>query len=221
MATTTRIIEDTFYGGLSVASFTVTVGGSGYTSEPTVVVAAPPSGGGQATATATIVGGIVTAVTITDPGSNYILAPIVSFTGGGVILAVATAVMTTNAPSTYSGNTIALVNFDDHALAVTIDASTMLGGSNGTEGFQKYTITALEWSLSTVAGPDLDLDITFTGSGVTDAIYLANGNGKFNSVAITNAATQPGDATNADVVLTPGGAINGFVLLRLKKEAFV
>ena len=54
MAATTRIISDTFYGGLEVASFTVTAGGSAYTSAPTVAVAAPPSGGGQATATATI-----------------------------------------------------------------------------------------------------------------------------------------------------------------------
>jgi hypothetical protein len=214
MATTTRIIEDTFYGGLAVASFTVTVGGSGYTSEPTVVVAAPPSGGGQATATATIVGGIVTAVTITDPGSSYILAPAVSFTGGGGTLAAATAVMSTGDPTLYTGETTVLLTFANHGAATTIDASAQLGGSNGTQGFQKYSISGMKWST------DQAIAVTFTGTGLTEAITVAPGQGSFNT-SIDNTTTQPGTAANADIVVTPAAGTDGYVLLKLAKEAFV
>ena len=123
MAANVRIIEDTFSGGLEVVSFTVTAGGSGYTSAPTVAVAAPPSGGGQATATATITGDAVTAVTIVNPGNSYVVAPAVTFSGGGGTSAAATAVMSTGDPTLYSGETCALIDFSNHGAAVTIDAS--------------------------------------------------------------------------------------------------
>ena len=61
----------------------VTVGGTAYTTA-TVAIAAPASGV-QATATATIVGGVVTSITITNPGSGYIStdAATVTITGDG------------------------------------------------------------------------------------------------------------------------------------------
>lgn len=70
-----------------VASITVTNGGSGYTSAPTVTV------GGNATATATVSGGRVTAITVTFAGFNYLSPPSISFTGGGGSGAVAVANM--------------------------------------------------------------------------------------------------------------------------------
>ncbi len=60
-----------------VASITVTDGGSGYTSAPTVDIA------GNATATATIAGGKVTAITVTFSGNDYTSPPSVTFIGGG------------------------------------------------------------------------------------------------------------------------------------------
>ena len=54
----------------SVKGVVVLAGGSGYTSGATVTIAAPPSGV-TATATATVVGNVVTAITITDGGSGY------------------------------------------------------------------------------------------------------------------------------------------------------
>jgi hypothetical protein len=214
MAATTRIISDTFYGGLEVASFTVTAGGSAYTSAPTVAVAAPPSGGGQATATATIAGGVVTAVTITNPGNSYILAPIVSFSGGGGTLAAATAVMSTGEVSNYTGETCVLIDFSNHGAAVTIDASAQLGGSNGTQGFQKYRIDDIRWST------DKYITVAFTGTGTSGAICVAPGQGHF-GVPLANLATQPGDATNADITVTPAASCYGFMMLKLAKEAFV
>jgi hypothetical protein len=71
---------------------TVTNGGSGYTSAPTVTVQAPQLGT-QAGAAATISGGQVVYVQVTNPGSGYSTfnVPGVSFAGGGGSGAAATA----------------------------------------------------------------------------------------------------------------------------------
>ena len=61
-----------------VSSVTITYGGSGYTSAPTVTFSAPTSGT-TATGTAILTGGVVTGVIITDPGSGYTAAPTVMF----------------------------------------------------------------------------------------------------------------------------------------------
>ncbi|MET0261960.1 MAG: hypothetical protein ABW223_03620, partial [Rariglobus sp.] len=60
--------------------------GSGYTSEPTVVIAPPDvAGGRQAAATAQIdkAGGTIAALRITDAGTGYLRAPKVTLSGGG------------------------------------------------------------------------------------------------------------------------------------------
>ena len=61
-----------------VGSVTITLGGSGYTTAPTVTFSAPTSGA-TATGTANLVNGSVTSVTITDPGYGYTAAPTVTF----------------------------------------------------------------------------------------------------------------------------------------------
>jgi len=50
---------------------TLLTSGSGYTTPPAVTIGAPGAGGVTATAVATISGGVVTAITINEPGSNY------------------------------------------------------------------------------------------------------------------------------------------------------
>lgn len=66
----------------AVKSLTLLTAGAGYTSAPTVTISAPPSGV-QATAIATVSGGVVTGVYITNPGTGYTSNPTVTFTGGG------------------------------------------------------------------------------------------------------------------------------------------
>jgi hypothetical protein len=70
-----------------VASVTITSGGSGYTTAPTVTI------GGNATATATVSGGKVTAVTVTFSGNDYLSPPAITFSGGSGTGAAATATM--------------------------------------------------------------------------------------------------------------------------------
>jgi hypothetical protein len=68
----------------SVTGITLGAGGTGYTTAPTVTIALPDLADGvRATATATVVGGIVTAITITTPGSGYTSAPAITFGGPG------------------------------------------------------------------------------------------------------------------------------------------
>ena len=80
----------------SVATITVTAGGSGYTSPPSVTL----SGGGGSGATAFvptwgISGGAVTTVLVGNPGTGYTSAPSVAFSGGGGSGAAATAAIGT------------------------------------------------------------------------------------------------------------------------------
>src|SRR4029078_784002 len=65
-----------------VASVTVSNGGSGYSSPPTVTFSG--GGGSGATGTAIISGGAVTGVSITNPGSGYTSVPSVAFSAPGI-----------------------------------------------------------------------------------------------------------------------------------------
>ena len=76
-----------------VKDITVTNGGSGYTSPPTVTIDAPtgPGVAVPAQATATVENGAVTVVTVRSAGSQYTGVPSISFDGGGGSNAAATA----------------------------------------------------------------------------------------------------------------------------------
>ena len=95
-----------------ITGFTMITSGSGYTSVPDVTITdsgggsgadglavlSTFSGGSGAVATAVLNesnAGQVTEVDITDPGSGYITAPTVSFSGGGGSGAIATATIDT------------------------------------------------------------------------------------------------------------------------------
>tara|TARA_B100000131_G_scaffold8147_1_gene8499 strand:+ start:15363 stop:22169 length:6807 start_codon:yes stop_codon:yes gene_type:complete len=85
-------------------TITVSAGGSGYTSAPTVAFSAP-TGTGQtekATGTATVSGGAVTKITLTNKGKGYTSAPTITLTGGGGSSATATATLdSSNAGKTF------------------------------------------------------------------------------------------------------------------------
>ncbi len=70
-------VGDITVGGGPLAVVTITNGGSGYTSPPTVTISG--GGGSGATAVATISGGVVTGITLTNRGSNYTSAPTLTF----------------------------------------------------------------------------------------------------------------------------------------------
>jgi hypothetical protein len=81
VSTTARNAVATVSG--SVTAIVITDGGENYTAA-TVTIGAPDDPSGvQATATATVVGDSVDAITITNPGSGYTSAPTVTIAGDG------------------------------------------------------------------------------------------------------------------------------------------
>ena len=65
----------------SVQTLTITYGGAGYTTAPTIAITGDNIT--QATATCTVLAGVVNTVTITNAGSGYTTNPTVTVTGGG------------------------------------------------------------------------------------------------------------------------------------------
>ncbi|BCS53119.1 choice-of-anchor D domain-containing protein [Geobacter sp. SVR] len=84
-----------------VTGITLVTPGSGCTAPPTVTITPAAGGGGTgATAAATVSGGVVTTVTITNPGSNYLQAPTISFTGGCTVTPTAVSNVTVGSVGT-------------------------------------------------------------------------------------------------------------------------
>lgn len=81
-----------------VTGLTLTAGGSGYTSAPTVTISGNGSAG--ATAYATVSGGAVVTVVLLTRGTGCTAAPTVAFSGGGGTGATATASVTLTARTT-------------------------------------------------------------------------------------------------------------------------
>lgn len=96
-----------------VDTITVTAGGTGYTSAPTVVISPTNGAGAAAAATATLTGGVVSSVTVTNRGYGYTVAPTISFTGGGGsgALATSTIVHQPDLPDSFGDN----MKFKDEA----------------------------------------------------------------------------------------------------------
>ena len=75
-----------------VSSITITDGGSGYASVPTVKISAPNTPGGiQAVAEAVVKSGVVTDIVVINPGSGYTSATVTISGGGAISGATATA----------------------------------------------------------------------------------------------------------------------------------
>lgn len=133
-------------GSSGVVAVTVTNGGSGYTSPPTVIFG---NGGGSpvaATATAVVENGVVTRVIVTSFGSGYPNAPTVSFTGGGG----------TGATATSEISPVMIANAIAQANAV----------ADGVAGYARVTTSA--------GAGIIDLDVTGPGGGGSVVINTVN-----------------------------------------------
>ena len=116
-----------------VDDFTITAGGTGYSTAPTVTISPVQTGEGSgATATATVDGGAVTGITLTAAGSGYTEGVTVAISGGGGSGATATA-------TTYDGSKCYLPYTDDTdltpVLVVGSDASDLTNMTFVESGF--------------------------------------------------------------------------------------
>ena len=65
-----------------VSAVVVANGGTGYTQGAAAVFSVAPAGGVTATGTINVTGGVITSITLTNPGAKYTTAPTVSVAGG-------------------------------------------------------------------------------------------------------------------------------------------
>ncbi len=117
-----------------VSSIDVVLGGLGYTAATVVAISSPDiSGGIQATATATILDGTITAFTITRAGSGYTKVPSVTITDtGGGFGADGLAVLSTFSGGEGAVATAVLTTTTDNPTFTLIGTSKQLSGSYST-----------------------------------------------------------------------------------------
>lgn len=142
----------------AAGNYTITAG-SGYTFPPIVQISPPPAGGVQATATATISAGAVTAITITNQGAGYTAAP--------------TITLVTN-PLDTTGIGAAVVTSSTFALA---GSGTVTAITIPINGAGMTSVPAISFSpASTTAATAIMCFTITTGVAQTSASNLGTGN---------------------------------------------
>jgi uncharacterized repeat protein (TIGR01451 family) len=181
----------------SVSSVTITNGGSGYTSAPTVNFVG--GGGSGATGIATISGGAVTGVTITNGGSGYTSPPSVVFSGGGGTGAAATAVL--GSASSVSSATITNGG-SGYTSAPTVNF--VGGGGSGATGIATISGGAVTGVTITNGGSGYTSppSVVFSGGGGTGAAATAVlGSASSGTITATVATMAPGATATFTLVV--------------------
>ena len=134
-----------------VASVTVTSGGSGYSSTPTVTISDPDGNAltnVTAEATAAIGGGEVTAISVTVAGDGYAAVPTVTIEDGGGSGATATAVLSAHLVTTASQEVYTFSAINTIIQALHPGAGDVLGiqSVSVSQGAMKPTLDYLPWS---------------------------------------------------------------------------
>jgi len=159
-----------------ITGITVSSGGSGYTSAPTVVFTG--GGGSGAAATATVASGAVTAITLTSAGSNYASAPTISFSGGGGTGAAASAAFKAGKAHVDTAAAMAVPgvkgvyfydSFPDGTLAATDSRYGTLQSSWTSKGTPIAAVVAEDWETARYAVGLLKIEYTATLPVVFDA----------------------------------------------------
>lgn len=173
--------------GGSVAAPTVTRGGSGFVSLPLIICDPPPVGGVQATAYATLsAAGVITAVTIDNPGAGYAVTP------NWYIFPE---------PAVYYGSPIAGVPADLWPAPGLIDPSMQPPGSVFQPNFNSST-----GALLTPAA--------LTGSGTVTALQVLDPGGGY-SGTVTATVTGAGAATASTTVGAAAAVDRSFLQSRV------
>jgi FtsP/CotA-like multicopper oxidase with cupredoxin domain len=179
-----------------IGSITLTTGGSGYSSAPTVSFSG--GGGSGATAALTFVGANVNSLALTAGGTGYTTAPTVVFGGGGGVGAAATATITRMV------NAVTVTNRGSGYLT---PPAVSFSGGGGTGAAATANITGIVSSVTVAnrgSGYTTAPAVVFTGGGGTGAIAVANiSGGRVQSVTVTNGGS--GYSSAPTVSFTGGG----------------
>ena len=204
-----------------VGSISLSSGGSGYSNvnPPQVTIGAPPSGGTQAAATAVVsTGGVVTAITITNPGSGYLTAPMVTIGGMGTgtpgsgAVATATLGVTTtsqNGVAIFTGVTLNSVATD---VTLPVTSTALPSAPTATSPFNVTTPQTTQLVVpnsgqppaTAIAGTPFTVTVDAeTGLGVVDTTY--NG-----PVTIGLANNTSGAVLGGVIAISPTTAGSGY-----------
>ena len=218
-------IQDTsvsYFDHGALGSITLTSGGSGYTSAPTVTIAPPSTcvlgtaGCTQAIASATLAGSVAS-VTLVPNTARYATAPTVTFTGGGGTGAIAVAVLAATsvasvavAPTTTIFSSRPTITIAPPCVGCVAATATAVMNTNGT--IRSVTVANPGGAVYTsVPG------VTVSGggaTGVTGTATLANttvaslrltagGSGYTTAPTVTLTAPRVGRAPTATAALGP------------------
>ena len=198
-------------------TITVTNGGSGYSTAPTVTISAPPSGGTQATVGSVSIGnpsGQLNAIAIDNGGAGYITPPTVTI-GPPASGTTATATATVVGVGSPVVAPLVINNIGSPAPACWTDAAapgntsvlnfSNLAGGTGAAGTATLTpgyncIAALSFSAGTCSAPDKNVDatiaVTGSGSGFAANMHIpSSGHLNAATVNVTNPGTGYTSAT--------------------------
>lgn len=175
-----------------VDSITITAGGTGYTSVPTVVIQG--DGDGLAAGTATISGGAVTGVTITASGSGYSFA-FITFSGGG------------------GSGAAGSVNLGDADALPALQSAVEGAAVSGTLDRVIVTTAGQDY-----AENDVQVTVTGDGTGAEASAKVNAATGAITSVRVTNPGSgysyaeiaivntsAPGTGATARAIVSPQG----------------
>jgi FtsP/CotA-like multicopper oxidase with cupredoxin domain len=201
-------IQDTqtSFSSTMVGALTVTNGGGGYTSAPTIAFT-PPLSGITATAVASLSPAAVGPVTVANGGSGYTTAPTVAFTGGGGTGAAGVATLS----ATGSVKTITLNSGGSGYLAAPTISFTGGGGTGAaatatvrTSGSRNVTaVTLTNGGSGYTSAPTVVITPVNGGSGAAATTTLGRA---VASVTVTNGGAN---YTSAPTVAFSGGAGTG------------
>lgn len=166
-------------GGVINTSVTITAGGKSYTYPPILVFSQPPTGGVPASGVCTISAGAVNAVTVTNAGAGYTVAPTITVVNDPRDTTGTGAVLTVNATLAQSGAIAALTSSDPGAAHTSVPAITFTPAST-------TAATAI---------------MCFTATTVTWATPNHSGNGNF---GLINSTVVAGSSTTTNPAITTG-----------------
>ncbi len=139
----------------SLSALSVSDGGSGYTSAPSITITG--GGGSGATATATVSAGKVSSVNVTNSGSGYTSDPVISFSGGGGTGAEATPTINGLSALRINASGVVLKGAGDDPLA----------------GTRLRATTRIQYSVLSVAGSGSRSTVSNTTRNLTQILVPA------------------------------------------------